>query len=293
MMRHLLSMLGGMTLAVGLFWLLALLVTPPERPVEAPEMTLSMTLLEATESTEIPPEQATQTPAASESLPDKETPPPQVEQVSDALPDADSQVVINDSEAPESEPEPKPEPEPEPEPKPKPEPKPEPEAEPKLKPEPKPKPKPKPEPEPEPKPDPKPESEPEAKPKPKPGPTPQADAASKSAAEHAFASPQQDAPAQAQAVPSNEPVSVGQLAPASRVNPAYPRRAQRRGLEGFVEVEFVIRRDGSVDSSTIRVIRAQPKRVFEEAALDAIARWQFAASEQLRRATQRIEFQLR
>ncbi|TVM05882.1 MAG: energy transducer TonB, partial [Halomonas sp.] len=127
----------------------------------------------------------------------------------------------------------------------------------------------------------------------KPEPTPQADAASKSAAEHAFASPQQDAPAQAQAAPSNEPLNVGQLAPASRVNPTYPRRAQRRGLEGFVEVEFMIRRDGSVDSRTIRVIQARPQRVFEEAALDAIARWQFEASEQLRRATQRIEFQLR
>ncbi|NOG30986.1 energy transducer TonB [Halomonas sp. TBZ9] len=253
MIRHLLSMLGGMTLAVGLFWLLALLVTPPERPVEAPEMTLSMTLLEATESTETPPEQAAQTPAASESLPDTETPPPQVEQAPDALPDADSQVVVNDSEAPE----------------------------------------PKPEPEPGPKPKPKPKPEPEPGPEPEPEPTPQADAASKSTAEHAFASPQQDAPAQAQAAPSDEPVSVGQLAPASRVNPTYPRRAQRRGLEGFVEVTFVIRRDGSVDSSTIRVTRAQPKRVFEEAALDAIARWQFEASEQLRRATQRIEFQLR
>ncbi|HAZ98338.1 MAG TPA: iron transporter, partial [Halomonas sp.] len=90
-----------------------------------------------------------------------------------------------------------------------------------------------------------------------------------------------------------EPVSVGQVAPTSRVNPSYPPRAQRRGMEGFVEVEFVIQRNGSVDGSSIRVTNAQPRRVFEDAAREAIARWQFEPSQQLRRATQRIEFQLR
>ncbi|MCP1317079.1 energy transducer TonB, partial [Halomonas sp. 707B3] len=107
------------------------------------------------------------------------------------------------------------------------------------------------------------------------------------------AAAQRDAAPAAEPAPSNEPVSVGQVAPTNRVNPSYPPRAQRRGMEGFVEVEFVIQRNGSVDGSSIRVTNAQPRRVFEDAAREAIARWQFEPSQQLRRATQRIEFQLR
>ncbi|HSP30696.1 MAG TPA: energy transducer TonB, partial [Halomonas sp.] len=87
--------------------------------------------------------------------------------------------------------------------------------------------------------------------------------------------------------------SVGQATPTSRVNPSYPTRAQRRGMEGFVEVAFTIRRDGSVDASSIRVTNAQPRRVFDDAAREAIAQWQFESSDRLRNATQRIEFQLR
>ncbi len=65
-------------------------------------------------------------------------------------------------------------------------------------------------------------------------------------------------------------MSVGQVAPTNRVNPSYPPRAQRRGMEGFVEVEFVIQRNGSVDGSSIRVTNAQPRRVFEDAAREAL-----------------------
>ena len=49
MMRHALSMLGGIALAVGLFWMLALLVAPPEQQVDEPIMTMSMTMVEAPE----------------------------------------------------------------------------------------------------------------------------------------------------------------------------------------------------------------------------------------------------
>jgi|TARA_R110001599_G_scaffold66957_1_gene189374 protein TonB len=64
-------------------------------------------------------------------------------------------------------------------------------------------------------------------------------------------------------------------------------------MEGFVEVAFMIRRDGSVDASSIRITNAQPRRVFDDAARDAISQWQFEPSDRLRNATQRIEFQLR
>ena len=250
MMRHALSMLGGIALAVGLFWMLALLVAPPEQQVDEPIMTMSMTMVEAPE---VAPEQEAPPPAPAQAAPAPPPMPtpapapvatstialPEVE-----LPDAPVEPVELESELPElTEAQPKPTPRPQPAPEPAPEPSPEP-------------------------------AETAAPP-----------------AEPAAA--QRDAAPAAEPAPSNEPVSVGQVAPTNRVNPSYPPRAQRRGMEGFVEVEFVIRRNGSVDGGSIRGTNAQPRRVFEDAAREAIARWQFEPSQQLRRATQRIEFQLR
>ncbi|MAM03289.1 MAG: iron transporter [Halomonas sp.] len=256
MMRHALSMLGGIALAVGLFWMLALLVAPPEQQVDEPIMTMSMTMVEAPE---VAPEQEAPPPAPAQAAPAPPPMPtpapapvatstialPEVE-----LPDAPVEPVELESELPElteAQPEPEPQPQPQPQPQPAPEPAPEPSPEPAE----------------------------TAAPSPEP------------------AAAQRDAAPAAEPAPSNEPVSVGQVAPTNRVNPSYPPRAQRRGMEGFVEVEFVIQRNGSVDGSSIRVTNAQPRRVFEDAAREAIARWQFEPSQQLRRATQRIEFQLR
>ncbi|WP_434985951.1 TonB family protein [Vreelandella zhaodongensis] len=254
MIRHALSILGGIVLAVGLFWMLALLVTPPERSPETPIMAMSMTMIEAPE---VAPEQEASPPAPAEAAP---APPPMP--MPAPAPIAESTIALPEVEFPEEPVEPveleselpelteiTPEPTPQPAPKPSP------------------------------------------RPSPQPDPAPQP-------AETAVLSPapavaQREAAPVAEPAPSNEPVSVGQVAPTSRVNPSYPPRAQRRGMEGFVEVEFVIRRDGSVDNGTIRVTRAQPRRVFEDAAREAIARWKFEPGQQLRRATQRIEFQLR
>ncbi|HDZ45986.1 hypothetical protein LCGC14_0053660 [marine sediment metagenome] len=257
MMRHLLSLLGGVVLAVGLFWLLAQLVTPPEQPPEELTMSMAMTMVEAPEEA---PEQEAPAPQPVESAPQQAPPPmptPEPPPVADSaismpeveLPDEPVEPVEMDSELPELTevaPEPQPQPEPEPTPAPTPE-------------------------------------------------APPAPASTPSAPSTASASPpaEREAAPQAQPAPSNEPVSVGQATPTSRVNPSYPTRAQRRGMEGFVEVAFMIRRDGSVDASSIQVTNAQPRRVFEEAAQEAIAQWQFEPSDQLRNATQRIEFQLR
>lgn len=254
MIRHALSILGGIVLAVGLFWMLALLVTPPERSPETPIMAMSMTMIEAPE---VAPEQETSPPAPAEAAP---APPPMP--MPAPAPIAESMIALPEVELPEEPVEPV-----------------EMESElpelTEITPEPTPQPAPKPSPRPSPQPDPAPQPAETAAPSPAP------------------AVAQREAAPEAKPAPSNEPVSVGQVAPTSRVNPSYPPRAQRRGMEGFVEVEFVIRRDGSVDNGTIRVTRAQPRRVFEDAAREAIARWQFEPGQQLRRATQRIEFQLR
>ncbi|UYO74195.1 TonB family protein [Halomonas qinghailakensis] len=255
MIRHFLSLLGGIGLAVGLFWMLALLVTPPERSPETPIMAMSMTMVEAPE---VAPEQEAPPPAPSEAAP---APPPMP--MPAPAPVAESAIALPEVELPDEPVEPV-------------------ELESELPelteitPEPAPQPAPKPSPRPAPQPDPAPQPAETAAPSPAPS-----------------TAQSQAAPSEPEPAPSNEPVSVGQVTPTSRVNPSYPPRAQRRGMEGFVEVEFVIRRDGSVDNSTIRVTRAQPRRVFEDAAREAIARWQFEPGQQLRRATQRIEFQLR
>jgi len=61
--------------------------------------------------------------------------------------------------------------------------------------------------------------------------------------------------------------------PIERVEPRYPRSAQRKSLEGWVDVSFVVQPDGTVtdpiveDSSRIRV--------FEESALIAISKWKY------------------
>ena len=55
--------------------------------------------------------------------------------------------------------------------------------------------------------------------------------------------------------------------------PDYPSAALRDGQSGQVLVEFTVNTDGSV--SNPRVVRAEPARVFDRAALAAVRRWRF------------------
>jgi periplasmic protein TonB len=57
------------------------------------------------------------------------------------------------------------------------------------------------------------------------------------------------------------------------VQPAYPDNARQRRLEGLVELEFDIGRDGSV--SQIEVLRSEPPRIFDREAVRAALRWRF------------------
>ncbi|MBT2774570.1 TonB family protein [Halomonas sp. ISL-60] len=255
MIRHLLSILGGVVLAVGLFWLLAQLVAPPEREPEKLTMSMAMTMVEMPE---VAPEQEAPTPQPVEAAPQQAPPPmpaPEPPPVAEStislpeveLPDEPVEPVEMDSELPELTevmPEPRPEPTPEP--------------------------------------------APEAPPQEAPAePAPVATAAESSEPAEREVAPQ------AEPAPSNEPVNVGRITPTNQTKPIYPPRAQRRGIEGFVEVTFIIRRDGSVDASSIRITNAQPRRVFEDAARESLVKWQFEPSDQLRNASQRMEFQLR
>ena len=61
--------------------------------------------------------------------------------------------------------------------------------------------------------------------------------------------------------------------PLVRVPPEYPARAQSRGLEGWVQVRFTITPTGTVKDPI--VVNAEPKGMFDDAALKAIARWRY------------------
>jgi protein TonB len=61
--------------------------------------------------------------------------------------------------------------------------------------------------------------------------------------------------------------------PLVRINPDYPPRALSRGLEGWVQVQFTITATGTVKDAI--VVNAQPKNIFDDAALKAIARWRY------------------
>jgi protein TonB len=60
----------------------------------------------------------------------------------------------------------------------------------------------------------------------------------------------------------------------SQVRPVYPYRARVRGIEGFVEVRFTVRTDGTVAAP--EVVAAEPPGLFERSALRAVRRWRFA-----------------
>ncbi|MFN3964800.1 MAG: energy transducer TonB [Silanimonas lenta] len=63
----------------------------------------------------------------------------------------------------------------------------------------------------------------------------------------------------------------------SRVPPRFPEAAQRRRLEGEVELLLTIAADGSVEG--VDVLRAEPPGVFDREAVLAARRWRYAPAE--------------
>ena len=58
------------------------------------------------------------------------------------------------------------------------------------------------------------------------------------------------------------------------VRPIYPLQAKQCGIEGYVDIEFVIEANGVV--STVRVLEAKPPGVCDESAGGAARRWRFS-----------------
>src|SRR5579862_9594325 len=106
--------------------------------------------------------------------------------------------------------------------------------------------------------------------------------------------------AQAAASTSREPaetyVNENMLVRTHYVAPQYPQDAQRRGIDGWVELHFVVNEDGTVSAPA--VVAAQPAGLFEQAALAAITQWRYQPAMQdgrpvSRRAQLRIRFKVR
>ncbi len=58
-----------------------------------------------------------------------------------------------------------------------------------------------------------------------------------------------------------------------KVAPVYPRRAQTRGIEGWVLLSFTVTESGSVINPL--VIDAEPQGVFDRAAMKAVERFKY------------------
>ena len=84
--------------------------------------------------------------------------------------------------------------------------------------------------------------------------------------------------------PGPPPVSAPVVAPpqpavrreykaAYRVDPVYPRQAQRDGTSGRVIAHVVVQPNGSV--TEVRIISANPPRVFDREVIRALSQWKF------------------
>lgn len=95
-------------------------------------------------------------------------------------------------------------------------------------------------------------------------------------ADLAAAQAAKSASAPAAALPTaadNSYVNASTLTRTRYVAPNYPVSARERGIDGWVDVQFVVKADGSLGDVTI--VGAQPVGVFEQPALDAVRRWRY------------------
>jgi len=61
--------------------------------------------------------------------------------------------------------------------------------------------------------------------------------------------------------------------PQVRIQPDYPIQARQKGIEGWVDVQFTVGADGSVRNPI--VLDAQPKAIFDRAAVQAVKGWKY------------------
>ena len=83
--------------------------------------------------------------------------------------------------------------------------------------------------------------------------------------------------AQRQADFLSTPVPAGELELVEAVPAEYPEVAVRNNIEGWVEVQFVVGRDGR--PTGLEVVAAEPPGRFDQAALEAVSAYRYAPFE--------------
>jgi len=83
--------------------------------------------------------------------------------------------------------------------------------------------------------------------------------------------------------------------PRSQLRPLYPPRARLHRIEGWVDLEFTVTREGTVED--VRVLGVEPDESFSRNAVQAAARWTFLPARHQNEAVpvrvrQRITFEL-
>jgi periplasmic protein TonB len=61
--------------------------------------------------------------------------------------------------------------------------------------------------------------------------------------------------------------------PLVRIEPAYPPRAEERGIQGWAQVRFTVTAAGTIRDAV--VVASEPGEIFDEAAMKAVARWRY------------------
>ena len=69
------------------------------------------------------------------------------------------------------------------------------------------------------------------------------------------------------------PSGDGELSAMVQINPLYPPRAKRMGIEGYVKVLISVDAEGEVED--IKILESMPEGVFDKAVKRALRRWQF------------------
>lgn len=65
----------------------------------------------------------------------------------------------------------------------------------------------------------------------------------------------------------------GEYLPIVKVDPVYPRRALRRGIEGYAVVEYTVTESGSVKDP--KIVEADPPGIFDRVAIDAAKKYKY------------------
>ena len=99
---------------------------------------------------------------------------------------------------------------------------------------------------------------------------------------------------QAGVVMTSETVDVPPR-PIQRTAPKYPRKARKKGMEGYVVLSILVDEAGGIQD--VMIVDSQPVKEFEQAALEAVRTWVFRPGEYKGaavpvRVTQTLRFEL-